>query len=483
MIFILLFVLFVGFIILKNLKPKYILKLPKKYILANINLKKQVFFTCPLNFLHEETKRLFAEKQISFLSALKFDETLSKVRFHIPQKKMFVPREEMQKLKTLPIYFLQNFLFNELQIIALVKQYEDFLIVINENEKEKIKGFEKDVFVLNKNDKVTFDLVKDLNINYEIGNYKINNYQNVLKILNQENITKMVDLAYMLTKIESKVICAYLYDFFIGEKVSVLIVENKTNQSQNCEFSYFLDLVQNKINYLFFKRSKNFVIIQNVFSLRAKYFNYTKSPRKIDYSKCRGLENSNLPCLKLSYFETLLPKQKKEYVFMYSKNIIPLKFYSLSMLHKASQEYLSDVFNLDIFTPNSNFNTFFNEHIKQKALIELLKTGKTKIKLYNESVEEIVSKYKSGFIDALSCFLSLKNKLVEEKENSFVFNPHFCSQDFSFNISYKNIIKQINVTKKNLQTPCLIVDGVKYYNHLELGKNNLLTDWAISIEY
>ena len=91
------------------------------------------------------------------------------------------------------------------------------------------------------------------------------------------------------------------------------------------------------------------------------------------------------------------------------------------MLHKASQEYLSDVFNLDIFTPNSNFNTFFNEHIKQKALIELLKTGKTKIKLYNESVEEIVSKYKSGFIDALSCFLSLKNKLVEEKENSFVF--------------------------------------------------------------
>ena len=59
------------------------------------------------------------------------------------------------------------------------------------------------------------------------------------------------------------------------------------------------------------------------FSLRAKYFNYTKSPRKIDYSKCRGLENSNLPCLKLYILKHFCQKQKKEYVFMYSKNIIP----------------------------------------------------------------------------------------------------------------------------------------------------------------
>ena len=73
------------------------------------------------------------------MSALKFDETLSKVRFHITPKKDVCAKEEMQKLKTLPIffYFLQDFLFNDFQMIVLVKQYEDFLIVINENEKRK----------------------------------------------------------------------------------------------------------------------------------------------------------------------------------------------------------------------------------------------------------------------------------------------------------------------------------------------------------
>lgn len=472
-----------GFILIKNLKPKFMLKLPKKFLPANVlYVSQNIFFTFPLEVLFEESRALFLEKKLSFANAKKFDEILTKIRFHIPQKKMFVAKEELSAFNAIPIYFLENFSPEEFKLIMLAKQYEDFLPVVCENEKAKIAGFEKEVFTLNKNDKTNANLIKDLNINFATGNYSVKNYQNVFKMQGQKRLTKMLDSAYILSKFESDGFYAYLYDFFIGEKVSYLILENKTNVNQTCAFSYFMDLAQKKINYLYFKRNKNFVAIQNVFSTKIKYFNYTKSPQKIDYSMCKGLENSNLPCLKFRYNENFAPKQKKGYMFMYSKSIVPLKFYSLFKLQQASAEYLENVFNIDIFTKNEKFNEFFNEHIKQKALIELLQTGKTKIDIYKIDIGEITDKYKNGEISALSCYLSLKNLLMRENEKSFVFCPDFWPENFSFNIHYKKSIKQVSVTKKKASLPCLIIDGVKYYNHLEISKNNLLTDWTISIE-
>ena len=53
----------------------------------------------------------------------------------------------------------------------------------------------------------------------------------------------MVDFSIQ-PKLNQKLSVLICMTFLLEKKVSVLIVENKTNQSQNCEFSYFLDLVQ-----------------------------------------------------------------------------------------------------------------------------------------------------------------------------------------------------------------------------------------------
>lgn len=480
MFYVLLFCLLLGFAIVYSLKSKGILKNENRYLLFKAKTKK--YFYPNKNFLvNDESKELLSTCK---KSAKKLDEILTKIRFNCPQKYVYVPPEKLasNKIDCLPVFMCdENVSPFELQMITEAKKHEDFFAcVFYKTYQSYFNNYPNIVFEKEENRNL-FSICKTLNINYDFNVTKQKFFDSEFNFKINHQKQKMLADGYLLTKFMGQNFDCFAYNFFAGERITYLLIVNKANSVQNLSYNYFFDLSNQKINYLFFKRNKNFLTINNIFFADAKYFNFSCGCKYYNLSYFKGKENSNLPCVNMFYEELFKPKQQKEFWFMYSKKVYPLKLFNLSRLQNLSKSYLDEMFNLTIFSDNDEVNKIFNSQLKNRAMIDLL-TSDEKIKISEDNILNLIQMFKNNMLDALCCYFSIKNKIIKENENSFVINPFAFENNFVIKISYKNVCKNIEIRRKNLQKPCLIVEGVRYYNQLEISKKHLLTDWNISVE-
>lgn len=474
MFYILIFFIVLGFWFLNGLNAKKILKKNQFYTLAKAK-QKQMYFE--KNFLVcLESKKLLEYKPLSFVKM--FDKTLCKLRYNAPIKEGYISKEIIKELGIkLPVYVMDKNLDEDFSIINLACQFENASIV---------KPCELDLD--NKNNVKFLSVCKFLNVNYEQKNFQVMTNQNFFNMPNiKQNFSKLYSSSFV-TQFENESFLVTCYDYFVGEKIKVINILNKSNSTQKLKFSYLLDLALLKINYLYFKRYRNFIKINSIFSLESKYLNFSSSPNRIDYNFTHT-QNSNIPCVNMHYESLFFKGEEKKFLFMYSQKIVTLKFFNDKVLDELSNEYLQDFFGVKIylgdcvFGKELNFDYFFNYELENSAKLELFENKNNAIKIFGGTILSLIKRYKDNEITALSCYFSIRKNFVLENETAFIINPFFLNDDYKIILNYKQIKKEIKITRKNLQKPCLIVNNVRYFGSLTINKNYFLSNYNFSVEY
>ncbi len=480
-VLILAFYLVFGFLLLKSFERKKILKKKIKFKIAEYAESR--FFFVKNEIFNDDC--FFLLKEYSLKTVKEVDKILSKVRFNKPRNLNCYFNLNLLnelKIKKLPIFIVSQSLKRfEKECLKIAKTLEDFEVVIFSYSLVDL-GFEA-IFLDPQTSKQIKNFLYCLNINFKIEKpLKLNLYPNVLNFYGNYNNSKIISDKYVLNKLENEKFFIEDFNFFTGEKVNFVRVQNKTNEEKKFEFNYFLDLAKNKINYKFFKTTKNIVRIFDAFSSDVKFLNFSFLPFEIKYDCFENFKESNLPCVNLIYKLLLAPNEKKEFCFCFSNYVQPVKLINFEKLCGLSKKFFSKFFNFKIKTHNERLNNLFNQILRQKCFFEFLNNENKEIKCYNLSYKEILNLYDSQKITSLETFISLKYLMIEENDEAFIIKTDFISRNFSIEIYFEGFSKQIDVIRKGGVKPCLNLGGIKYYNNSTIHKKYLRGNDRIVIE-
>lgn len=423
-------------------------------------------------------------------TVLKVDEILSKVRLNMPFKsdlKIDLNLLKSVGINTLPVFVAsKSFHSFELDAILLAKKIENFEAVVFCYDKEKEKELFNPEFVLfdRKTKKSVKKLIYNLNVNQEIGKEKVwvERLKEGLNLQGDFESRSFLKENYLIKEFENQNFLFEQKTYFVGEKITFLTVYNKSLTGKAVNFSFVLDLQRDKVNYYNFKQGKSSVKIISNFG-EVSYFNFSITPQKIVYSKCKNLQLSNASCVKLDYVLLLKQGEKREFCFCESSKLVNLNLIKSQQLAEFSSEYFKNFFNFRLETQNQNFNNFFNNVLITCARLELLKRGFCNIICFENDLETLIKKFESKQIDALSCYFSIKNSILEEQgEKIRLKNPNYIEGNFWVEIYYENSYRRFEVVKKNSQVPCLILDKVKYCNNALIFKKHLKKKEKIVVE-
>ncbi|MGI5841803.1 MAG: hypothetical protein ACOX6H_00690 [Christensenellales bacterium] len=471
MIFILLFILLTGFIYVFSLKPKGRVKKKFNNKITFARFVEKKFFYYKLFSFHCPESKFFL-REFGIKTALKTDEILKKIRLNTPSQTL--TKDDFEILKknklTLPIFSCLTLPdFETLKLYDLCAALEDVcLVVFYKQQKEFFSSFKNIKFIKQKNDEL-FSAIKKANINFDVPkNITLYYSANLIDFRQKFVLSHFYQNGCLNQVYENKNFKIKAKFFFTGENVCVMQVQNKTQVSKELNFDIFYDLALNKLNYFTFVQNKNFVKILPLNAGDVQFLNFSSSPKKVLFSSALQLKNSNLPCVNLVYDEKFLPLEEKAFVFMLSKNIFPLKMLTLENLENISAKLIANNFNINLFTKDENFNNFFNKDIKLKGILELLSFSQNTMQILKKDFVSLKTDFESGKINEFCFYLSVRDGLVEKKENSFIINPYFIKGNFSFKLFFNGVYNLINVKQNNNQIPCIVLGGVKYYNNLEI---------------
>lgn len=476
MIFVLALFVLIGFCLTRFSKKK-LLKAHFKYV-RFVPKHTQFFFDKKWQFACAECKELLGQKSLTFLK--KLDDVLCRVRYGCPKGGFGLEMLGEYGI-ALPIFLLANGASDlQLQILALAKQMQEMSVVVFEDEpSQKNKDWPQFIF-LNASQKQLLSSCKNWCVP-PVGFVKLDGCAEGLSFRQQSNKQKMLASGYLLSKSENKQFCFFEYEFFVGQKVCAVVVQNKQNHPATATFHYAVDFAKQSINYHRFSRHKNHVVVQNLVSDEVSYVCYSVSPTMVSTSLFLGKENSNLPCVKTTYIQTIKANESKTFLFSQGafQTLIGL---TLDVLEQLSASYMASLFFATITTQKPEFNQFFNQTLKQKAMQEVFEYG-----LENEavqgSVEQLITQFEQGAIGAAQCYFSIQKQFVVQRANAFAFCPFSKMGDYQVTLWTGQQFKNILFCKKNVEKPCLVVDGVCYVGQLEIAKKHLLSMQKIEVQF
>ncbi len=462
MIFVLFFVLLVGFLVYKTTYKTGFLKTKNKFKMARIPEVKR-FWDCKLFLFNEESKMLL--KHYGKATTKNVDSILSKVRLNCPKENLLEKEKKFfyNVLQSKPVYIVKD--KKELPAIEIALRLEEFFALEVDNNQKQSQNFYTDKLnFINPKNKKLFEMLEKLNINLQLPN-------NLKTIFLPENLTPKGDLKkssilyenYLLEKYQNNDIDFFVYRFFVGQCLTFVLIKNKTMQTKTIEFKYFHDFANKKNNYYEFVKKQNFVLIKNLKTETITYFNFSHVPKSIKTSAVIGLEKSNLPCVLLDYKMELPPNAVNQTSFMFSQTPQPLALLNFKNFINFGDK-LQEVFFFEIDFLSETENKFFSQ-VLNRAKVTLLKKSQLFFYWHEGTYATLKQKFLKKEMDALCFYLSVQNNLMSIQKGNIKINPYFLESNFVINFKDS---QSIYVLKQDLKVPYLVLDGVKYYNHFTI---------------
>jgi hypothetical protein len=481
MVFILIFMLFFGFAIFKNTYKNGKVKYKKKALKLCLASERKVFYFFAANFFCYETQNLL--NSCTRIFAKLVDDILCKVRLLAPKCDLTSQEIELKrnKIGDRAVYVLDNnAIERDFSAVCLALCIEEFFpIYLGNKSKEVLQKYPKINHYKNPSKEFVL-LCKKLNINLNLPK-PIECYFLKENFNFKQKFKKHMILgdSYLLTQYKSQDFKINIYNFFVKGSISLCFCENLTDVDKNFEFKFFYDLANQRLNYFDISKRNNFVIIKDEIKQDITYLNFSLPPKQLNFSCLKNTIKSNLPCVELTYKQVIKPKERLQFVFMLSKNPQLLENLDTKKISEISKNNINNFFDFNILFSSKTENDFFNNEIINQAKAIYLGFGKKRFHAVGGDYNVLKNKYLAKEIDELCFFVSVKSNLISYEKTGVKINPYFVKDDFKIRLlAFKN---PICIVRKNLKAPCLVLDGVKYFNHL-LVQYDMLANYEAKIE-
>lgn len=361
---------------------------PRKWFFYCKNLSKSFYYG--KNFVM--TKKEYIERAKNCI--------LNRIRFHAPvtydtdidRRVLF----ENGIDANYPIFKFDKVLDKKLlKAFLLAKSEEKFNLLLSSNSvkninEKKLKTLDAIVYSPIFSSARYIEMINKLNINY----FSSTNYDLIFKDkfvkLNGEILNpKFDDFELVFDKIEDKVKTDY-FEFVLNGTNFFAQFENFSDQEKNVEFELNLPL---KKAYYYFKKSKKYVLIENLLTKESFFFNFICKNAKFSFSNVDGLENSVFCCINVKVAFKILPKEKKFVFFNFGNSAFSLNsLEEILALKKLAKQKVCEIFDVKVKTKNHDFDQYFNFNLPKKIWVNWLNFSS------DESLENKYIAYRRLFV-------------------------------------------------------------------------------------
>ena len=305
---------------------------------------------------------------------------LNRIKFHAPilydDKIDFDILRDLKIDPNLPIFKISKPISKDITLaLCQAKREEHFNLIIDKEfvqKKLEKKLKDADAVFINRDfaPKNLVETINKLNINY----YASSNYNPIFKdrfFKINGQIQNPTYNEFCLTQKQNidEINCDYK-EFVLNGSNFYLKLENTSNSTQKISAELNIPL---KSGYYFFKKIKNAILVENLFTKEKVYLNHICQGAKFHFSEVNGLENSIFSCINAKISLNLPPKSQKFVFFNFSSCLFCLKTQqNIERFLKLSIKKCSEIFNIRVKTKNPKFDLMLNKTLPQKIWINWL---------------------------------------------------------------------------------------------------------------